>query len=90
MYLLLWGLPKRQFLATGAAFFFVINASKIPIHIWLWRTMEPEVIATAAVLLVPMIVGAGVGMVIARHLPERYFRLTVVALAALASLRLVV
>ncbi len=89
LYLLARGSGKNQFIATSAMFFFFLNLSKVPVHIFYWRTMDPVSATLAAILVVPLLLGGWLGVVVARLLPERPFRIIVVGLAAVSALRLV-
>ena len=39
LYLLSMRLPKNSYIGTGAWFFFIVNLSKVPLHIWSWKTI---------------------------------------------------
>ena len=39
LYLLSMRLPKNIYIGTGAWFFFIINLSKVPLHIFVWKTI---------------------------------------------------
>jgi uncharacterized protein len=40
IYLLAMHLPKNSFIGTGAWFFLIINLSKFPLHIFVWKTIN--------------------------------------------------
>lgn len=80
---------KNQFIATSAMFFFLLNVSKIPVHLWYWKSVTWDAFPVIGILTLPLLLGAGGGVFVARLLPERPFRIVVVTLAAIASLRLV-
>jgi len=89
LYLLSKGYKKEQFVGTAAWFFFLMNVSKVPFHVFYWKTVTLDAIPLIALLVVPTLLGTVLGVSIVRVLPERPFRLVTVGLAAVASLRLV-
>ena len=42
LYLLSMRLPKNSYIGTGAWFFFIVNVSKVPLHVWSWKTITPD------------------------------------------------
>ena len=87
IYLLAMRLPKTEFIGTGAWYFLVLNAVKVPF------SMHLGLISAATLkfnlLLVPLIVaGAYAGLWIAKRLPEKMFHRVVVVLTTLAALNL--
>jgi hypothetical protein len=81
-------LEKQEFLGTAGWFFFLVNSSKIPLYTALGMITSQTLRLDA--LLVPVVVlGALLGVLVARHIPQRAFNLLVLLLAGLAALRLV-
>lgn len=89
LYLVAQGAPKRRFLGTGALFFFGVNLCKLPFSAglglftadMLWRT----------VALAPFVVlGAWVGLHVARRLSQMRFDQAVLAATVVSALALVV
>lgn len=87
LYLLSRQLPKEEFIATGATFFFVINLSKIPIYAWHHMISTRSLIFDALVIPAVM-VGALTGRWIVHHIPQRVFETCVVILTAASTLML--
>ena len=87
LYFLAIGLPKLAFIGTGAWFFMLVNASKVPFSVQL-GLITPQSLLLDALLLLPMIPGALLGPVILRHINQTKFETIVLILAGLASLRL--
>jgi uncharacterized membrane protein YfcA len=87
LYLLAIGLPKLAFLGTGAWFFMLVNAFKVPFSLQL-GLITPDSLLMDAALVVPMIPGAVLGPVIVRHLNQRVFDLMVLVLTVGAAVRL--
>lgn len=40
LYLLSMHLPKNSYIGTAAWFFFIVNLSKVPLHVWSWKTFS--------------------------------------------------
>lgn len=87
LYLLAAGMPKLEFIGTGAWFFLIVNVFKVPFSFQLGLINVDSLVLDAA-LLVPMVPGALLGPVIVRHLPQRAFEQVALALTGIAALRL--
>jgi hypothetical protein len=87
LYLLAIGLPKLAFIGTGAWFFMLVNASKVPFSIKL-GLITPHSLLMDALLAIPMIPGALLGPVILRRINQSAFELMVLALTVIAALKL--
>jgi uncharacterized protein len=88
LYLLAIGLPKLAFIGTGAWFFLLVNAFKVPFSIRL-GLITPNSLLLDAFLAVPKIPGALLGPTILRRINQRAFVLMVLVLTVAAALRLV-
>ena len=87
LYLLGKRLPKEEFVATGAWFFFVINLTKLPIYAWNGLLTRRGL--TFDLLMVPaVVVGAVAGRRIVDLMSPRVFELLVLALTAVSTLLL--
>ncbi|MGJ5816689.1 sulfite exporter TauE/SafE family protein [Paludibaculum fermentans] len=85
LYLLSKNLPKEEFIATGAWFFFIINLTKVPIYAW--HGLFSRQSLTFDVLMVPAVmVGAMGGRRLVPHIPEKLFEALVVILTAASTL----
>jgi uncharacterized membrane protein YfcA len=87
IYLLAMRLPKGAFIGTGAWYFCLLNIFKVPFSMHL-GLITPETFYFNLRLLPLILAGAAIGILAARHIPERAFARTVQALAALAAVRL--
>lgn len=87
LYLLAVGLPKLEFIGTGAWFFMLVNAFKVPFSVHL-GLITPASLAMDALLLVPMVPGALLGPRILQHLNQRAFERMALVLTLAAALRL--
>ena len=87
LYLLSKRLPKEEFVATGAWFFFFVNVAKLPIYGWHGLFSRPSL--TFDAILIPAIVaGAYAGRYLLRVMPPRVFEILVIALTVVATLLL--
>ena len=87
LYLLAIGLPKLAFIGTGAWFFMLVNASKVPFSVAL-NLITPHSLLMDALLVLPMVPGALLGPVLLRRLNQRAFEVMVLGLTVVAALRL--
>lgn len=89
VYLLSRKLPREDFVAASAWFFFFINLAKMPVY-W-WRGMIDTTSLRADLILIPAVVaGAFTGRRVLALMPERVFVAVVTALAFVATLLLFV
>ena len=86
LYLLSMRLPKNIFIGTGAWFFFIVNLSKVPLHIWSWRTITWPSFKLDLLMIPAITAGAFLGIWLVRLLPERVFRIIVIATTLLSAL----
>ncbi len=87
MYLLSKQLPREEFVATGAWFFFIVNISKVPVYANL-GLFSSQSLAFDAALIPFVMAGALMGRKLLTIMPERVFINSVVVLAFLATLLL--
>ena len=87
LYLLAIGLPKLAFIGTGAWFFMLVNAFKVPFSLHL-GLINLASLKTDALLVLPMIPGALLGPILLKRLHQRAFEVMVLTLTVLAALRL--
>ncbi len=97
LYLLAKRLPKEDFVAAGAWFFFIVNLLKVPLYIAQSAGPDPEraMITTQTLLmdasLIPaVILGSLIGRRLIPHIPQRSFEAVVLLLAAAGAIRLLI
>ena len=84
LYLLARRLPKHDFVATGAWFFFVVNLVKLPIYVGHGLIGRRSLLFDLA--LAPAVVaGALLGRVVLRRMPQAIFDKLVMALTVCAA-----
>lgn len=87
LYLLATGLPKLEFIGTGAWFFFSLNLFKVPFSIG--RGMINPHSFMLDLCLVPLcILGGYVGRKILRHIQQEQFEMVAIVLTVCAALKL--
>ncbi|MBC7927695.1 MAG: sulfite exporter TauE/SafE family protein, partial [Bryobacteraceae bacterium] len=87
LYLLSKKLPKEEFVATGAWFFFFVNLSKIPVYAF-HGLFSARSLAFDAMMIVPVLAGALTGRWIIHRIPPGVFEALIVALTALSTVLL--
>ena len=89
LYLLARRLPKHDFVATGAWFFFAVNLTKLPIYVG--HALIDRRSLTFDLALVPAVLaGALAGRVVLARLPQMAFDKLVIALTVAAAALLLV
>ncbi len=84
LYLLSKNLPKEEFVATGAWFFFFVNLTKIPIYAWHGLFSKQSLIFDA--ILIPAIVGGAVlGRSVLHRISPKVFENTVIILTIIST-----
>ena len=84
LYLLSKNLPKEEFVATGAWFFFFVNLTKIPIYAWHGLFSRQSLIFDA--ILIPAIVGGAVlGRSVLHRISPKVFENTVIFLTIIST-----
>ncbi len=86
LYLLSMRLPKNSYIGTGAWFFFIVNLSKVPLHIWSWNTITRESFLLDLLMIPAIAAGAFLGIWLVRLLPEKVFRIIIIVTTLLAAL----
>jgi uncharacterized membrane protein YfcA len=89
LYLLAIGLPKLAFIGTGAWFFMLVNAFKVPFSVKLGLITQNSLLMDA-LLVVPMVPGALLGPFILKRINQRAFELLALVLTLAAAIRLLV
>jgi uncharacterized membrane protein YfcA len=88
IYLLSMRLPKNSYIGTGAWFFFIVNLSKVPLHIWSWKTITVDSFLLDVMMIPATAAGAFLGIWLVRLLPEKFYRVLVIATTLLSALLL--
>jgi uncharacterized protein len=86
IYFLSMRLPKNSFIGTTAWFFMVINWFKIPFHIWSWHTITLDTFLLDLTTLPFIALGAFIGILIVRKLPEKAYRWFIIIMTLTAAI----
>ena len=85
VYLLSMHLPKNQFIGTAAWFFMLINLSKIPFHVFVWKTIDWNILVLDLCMFPAIIIGAVSGVWIVKRISETFFRKFVIFATILST-----
>ena len=88
IYLLALDFNKNDFMGTNAWFFLIINLTKVPLQIFVWHNISIKSILLASCMIPAIALGALVGAVIINKLNDKFFRYVVIAITAIAAIRL--
>jgi uncharacterized membrane protein YfcA len=88
LYLLSMRLPKNQYIGTAAWFFFIINLTKVPFHIVLWKTITWSSLLFDVLMIPAIAIGAFLGIWLVRFFPEKAYRIFIIATTMLAAILL--
>jgi uncharacterized membrane protein YfcA len=88
MYFLSMRLPKNNYIGTWAWFFFLMNLIKVPFHIVLWKTIHLQSLSFDLLMIPPIILGALLGIRIVKFIPEKGYRVLIMAATFVAALLL--
>ncbi len=86
-YLLALGLPKKKFMGCAAWLYFILNNFKVPFHIYLGN-ITTETFLFDLKLIPAIAVGALLGILVFKIIPEKGFIVIVYGLTIIASLKL--
>jgi uncharacterized membrane protein YfcA len=90
IYLLAMHLPKNNFIGTQAWFFLIINISKFPLHIFVWKTIDWQTLKLDLMLLPGIALGAFLGVLLVKRIPEKTYRAFVIIVTALSAFLLLI
>ena len=83
-YLLTHRLPKQEFVATGAWFFFAVNLLKVPVYLW-HGLFSASSLAFDAALVPAIALGALTGRALMMRVPQRLFEFLVIVLTVIST-----
>ncbi|MEZ5104257.1 MAG: sulfite exporter TauE/SafE family protein [Draconibacterium sp.] len=90
IYLLAMHLPKNSFIGTGAWFFLIINFSKFPLHLFVWKTISWNTLLLDILLLPGIAAGAFLGVWLVKKLSDKFYRTAVIVVTALSAFLLLI
>lgn len=87
IYLLAMQLPKEEYLGTGAWYFMILNFLKLPVFIWEGRIV-PESFYIDLCMLPAIVIGAVLGVFIAKKISQQSFEIVVQILIVISATKL--
>lgn len=88
IYLFSKKLPKNSYIGTLAWFFMLVNLIKIPAHVFIWKTITLDTLLLDIALAPLILMGALLGIVVVKRIPEKPYRFLIIIMTAFAALRL--
>ena len=88
LYLLSMRLPKNMYIGTGAWFFFIVNLSKVPLHIFVWKTITWQSLSFDLLMVIPIVAGAVGGFYLVKFIPEKAYRIFIIVSTLASSVAL--
>ena len=89
IYFLSMGLKKNNFIGTAAWFFLLVNVFKVPFHILSWETITVRTFLFDLSLLPIILTGGVVGILVVKLIPEKPYRIFIMASTILAAVKLI-
>ncbi|QIA09811.1 sulfite exporter TauE/SafE family protein [Draconibacterium halophilum] len=90
IYLLAMHLPKNKFIGTGAWFFLIVNFSKFPLHIFVWKTINWDTLTLDLMLLPAIAIGAFAGIKLVQKISDKLYRTALIIVTALSAFLLLI
>lgn len=90
IYLLAMHLPKNRYIGTGAWFFLIINFSKFPLHLMVWKTISWHTLTLDILMLPGIALGAVLGIWLVKKLSEGFYRGFVIIATVLSAFLLLI
>lgn len=88
IYLLSLRLNKNTYIGVTAWFFALVNIVKFPMHVFFWHTITWKTLSIDAMMIPAIILGAFIGVVAVRLIPEKIYRLFIIVSSAIAAFKL--
>ncbi|MDX2249828.1 MAG: sulfite exporter TauE/SafE family protein [Bacteroidia bacterium] len=86
VYLLSMRLPKDVYIGTTAWFFLIINLTKVPFHVFVWKTITWNSFLMGMAMIPVVGLGAVLGIWIVRQIPDKYYRGFVLVVTAASAI----
>ncbi|MEC7855987.1 MAG: sulfite exporter TauE/SafE family protein, partial [Candidatus Neomarinimicrobiota bacterium] len=88
IYFLSMGFDKNKFIGTVAWFFLFVNLFKVPMHVFIWKTIDLNILLFDLSLFPFILVGAVTGVWIVKKIPERPYKIFVIVSVFLSTFNL--
>ena len=88
IYFLSMGFNKNKFIGTAAWFFLFVNLFKVPFHVFIWDTIDLDILLFDLSLFPLILIGALIGVWIVKKIPERPYKIFVIVSVVLSTFNL--
>lgn len=85
-YLLTLNISKPDYLGTSAFFYFILNLIKLFIHLFIWKTINREIIFLGVTQLPILLIGLLLSIRLVKKIPEKGFRLLLTGIALITGI----
>ena len=85
LYFLGLGLPKNTFVGTAAWLFLITNLIKLPLHYWVWETMDLKTLYIDLQLIPLLLLGFVTGVRLVKVFRETSYRYFIIAVTAIGA-----
>jgi uncharacterized membrane protein YfcA len=86
IYLLALNLSKKNYIGTTAWFFAIVNITKLPLQIFVWNNIHPQVVLLDLLAIPFVMLGAYLGVKIVGKIKEQTYRWAVVVITFISAL----
>ena len=90
LYFLAMRLPKKEFIGTGAWLYFIMNCGKLPLQMFVWKTISVNTIMLNLISIPVIAAGIFIGIHIVKLFPEKVYRYFVILTTIVASVFLLI
>lgn len=90
IYLLTKKLDKISLVATGAWFIMILNFSKIPLQLFVWKNLSWEGLALNFMAIPFILLGGFLGIKLVKVLPEKEFKIIILSLVIISACMLMI
>src|SRR5690606_17079718 len=89
IYLVSKKLDKVSLVASSAWFIMILNFSKIPLQLFVWKNLSWEGFILNSLALPFILLGAYIGIKLIKNIPEKEFKVIILGLVIIASIMLI-
>jgi uncharacterized protein len=90
IYLLAMHLKKQSFIGTTAWFFFIVNLTKFPLQVLVWKNINWPTLLIDCLAFPAIVLGAWLGIIIVKRIPEKTFKWLVIVITTLSALLILI
>jgi len=85
LYFLAMKLPKKEFIGTGAWLYLIMNTGKLPLQIFVWKTITFNSILLNIIAIPIIALGIFLGIYIVKLFPEKVYRYFIIITTLVTS-----